>query len=534
MSTLITRHGLVWEIDADPDAVHQFVNGDYAVVGEFTLLSVRAKDANPDVGSMLNPSATRRAQGFFPIPWDNQSSPYLAYDATLSLKLPHRVVPGDSVVSATRMPAGSTPYVKHAAVLTCTSAPPDPKDFRPSYAGGQRVKANAANLRHPNLRMRYGMPGVVPNLTAEAFAGVWLDFYPGWSVRMLHPHMNMPDYGRDLATKVGSALLSLVMHDPQDSTDLLVNFVQFGIDTYGIYLNGGSWQGNGGHGSGRLAPVLFAGLALNRADMASVDPLRFGEGQQTFFVEMLNGLVNGGHGNYSTQNLGMPEWGMYHATQPASDTVVWNTEYRVCCTANAWVAQVLALRLLGIARHAPWESYVERYLAIQRAAGAPAWQLHWDQPWHLVAHDQFRSEEMPGVRSIGCSGMSTYAEGPDLSIHSTTPAHQGGVFRLEVMSRIPKAEKALLFFGNLLPMPTKTSTVPGITLANWLHISPVGDPLVVDLVPGTGLPSVVDIPVPAGIAPGTTVALQCFVLESSGYWKGSNALEVRVLPPDQS
>lgn len=522
MNITITRHGITWEIEGSPQ-IANYANGDFAVVGPFTLLGVTSADGAV-TGSMSNPSPTRRAQGFFPVPWDNQQSPYLAYDPTLGLTLPRVVQPGESIVSASRMPTGSMPYVANAAVLTCVSTPPEPTDFRPSYAGGTKVTASTIGMRHPNLGMRTRMPTLTPNITPSAFEGVWLDFYPGWSVRTLHPNSNMPNYGRDLSTKVGSGMLSLAMHPASETSELLVRMVQLGIDNYGLYVNGASWQGNGGHGSGRLAPILLAALALNRYDMASVDPLRFGEGQQTFFVEEKNGVINGGHGGYGPEHVGMPEWGMYHLTDPTRDTVVWPVDYRVCCTANAWVGQLMALRLMGMLRHRPWLPYVDRYLATQRALAAPAWQLHWDQPWHLQVYDALGVKDMPGVLTFGTSGGSE-----DFAIKATTPAHAGEVFHLHARHGRFKNTPALLVLGTTRQIPTREASVAGVTLANWRYVDPVGAPIQMSLVAGE---ADLNVPVPESMV-GATVTVQAFVLLDDGSWAGSNAMEITVLPPTQ-
>ena len=68
---------------------------------------------------------------------------------------------------------------------------------------------------------------------------------------------------------------------------LLVRFVQLGLDFWGIAQNGGeeNWEANGGHGSGRKWPILFAGLVLGNPEMTDVgfnQQIRFGEDEQTY------------------------------------------------------------------------------------------------------------------------------------------------------------------------------------------------------------------------------------------------------------
>jgi hypothetical protein len=226
---------------------------------------------------------------------------------------------------------------------------------------------------------------------AQSFERVWLDHVSGWTNRYLHPLDNMPDYGRDLAAKVGEAalLLHCNFNDTQ-KRDLLVRLVQFGIDSWGNVQSGCRWVGEGGHGSGRKFPILFAGAMLNDAAMLGVGSYVsyngpggtsagfFGEDCQTFVVQETSpGVINFGHGGYTTADLGLAEWGFSHVGYPVNDRAGWTTDpYRTCCTANAWSGYVLVTRMMGLVahwNHPPLFDYQDRYMATEGAGWRRAW-----------------------------------------------------------------------------------------------------------------------------------------------------------------
>jgi hypothetical protein len=79
---------------------------------------------------------------------------------------------------------------------------------------------------------------------------------------------------------------------------------------------------------------------------------------QTFF------LTEAERSRYPGVPLGHPVWGERHCTMPASDPG--NTDYRRCCTANAWVGAVLSAHILGareLWNHQPLFDYQDRYMS---------------------------------------------------------------------------------------------------------------------------------------------------------------------------
>jgi hypothetical protein len=149
--------------------------------------------------------------------------------------------------------------------------------------------------------------------------------------------------------------------------------VQLGIDLAGIVENGGRFAADGGSGSGRKFPILFAGALLHDEAMLRLVRERhdaFAEDVQTFYVEQTSpGVWNRGYGDYGPEDEGLPEWGNRHADDPSVDRKSWTSDpYRRCCTANVWHGYLLATRIMGLREqwaHQPLFDYIDRYMQIE-------------------------------------------------------------------------------------------------------------------------------------------------------------------------
>ncbi|HLQ38790.1 MAG TPA: hypothetical protein VK348_13355, partial [Planctomycetota bacterium] len=73
-----------------------------------------------------------------------------------------------------------------------------------------------------------------------------------------------------------------------------------------------------------------------------------------------------------------------------SDTAKWDgNSYRLCCTANAWVGETLAVRVMGLQsawNHPAFFDYMDRYL---QATFQEPWHRAWI-PWHAAVWDANR------------------------------------------------------------------------------------------------------------------------------------------------
>ena len=156
-----------------------------------------------------------------------------------------------------------------------------------------------------------------------------------------------------------------------------------GIDLYGIVEDGGenNWVPNGGITMGRKWPILFAGVMLNDDDMKNIgqrSDVYFGEDGQTFYVSEESVTITNGEDwvpddrggpiePYVEDDIGLPEWGIRHSTNPYVDNKHWTANYRRCCTANSWAGFILAAHIMGLKdswNHDALFDYLDRYMSI--------------------------------------------------------------------------------------------------------------------------------------------------------------------------
>jgi len=402
----ITRHGVTWTFDTVHE-VGQFVNGDWWVRGPVNIVSIfpasQRVGGRVMHGTMIDPDPSVRDQAYDSTMYASNSASFFDSQANVGLDVsaaqPLHVPASRSIVSAVSAAAGgSLPQLQTAVVLTVLGERAPADAFRPPYAGTDKALHWRESQLDPSRLLSLAPMGTPPTFAeAEAwFERIWLDHAHGWLGRYMHPSQNMPDYGREMSDRVGRAALLLHTNASlAQKRELLVRFVQLGIDLYGIAAHGGRWPSDGGHSSGRKFPILFAGAVLGDPRFAAVTRqghVRFGEDGQTFYVAQTSpGVYNFGFGGYTAADVGMPEWGFQHDSNPAADRRSWTADnYRVCCTANCWVGWILAARMMGLQQewaHDALFDYQDRYMGIE-APGT------WTRSWSRFAEamwDGYRS-----------------------------------------------------------------------------------------------------------------------------------------------
>jgi hypothetical protein len=401
----ITQYGITWTFDKEYE-YGQFANGDYWVVGPVKIASITPTPAGGRNGFEINPMPGT-AQ-----PYDSRNiydgAPASSYNAALQPSLPVSVQPNSSVLSTISNPetpdcsftAAGKNYVgwhihpdidmpgfgedncepsvlKTAAVLTVLDSPAPAGSFRPPYVGSNKPLYSSLNL-HRDLLLSLAPVGGEPALSKveRKFERVWLDHIFEWPARALHPVDNMHGYGAGISVDAGEGALRLLLNDSlAEKETLLVRYVQTGIDLYWMTKYGHSWRANGGHGSGRKLPILFAGLMLNDSDMKNIgsDSLPyngFGEDCQTYY-----------------DASGYPRWGIRHCWQPSLDDET--NGYRSCCTSQSWVAQTLAAELLGLEgawNHPAYFDYMDRWMTENNNGD-------WGSPWADLMWAAYRSDD---------------------------------------------------------------------------------------------------------------------------------------------
>jgi cysteine-rich repeat protein len=398
----ITQHGITWTL-SKPQRVGRFVNGDYYVVGEATIVDIQPvpTPTNGRHGSMLNIRPNIQRSGF-----DSRIQAG-RYDTSLRVYPPLSLTPGNKLVSSRSSAEGSTlpcvmrPYdasespVASICILTSVAAPQPLDAFRPSYAQGSIQTYLARNLRRQLLPRLPPVQHVPPLSEFEGYLKrPWVDsVFFSFDV----PAEYMASYGRENAYLMSFAGLLLTLDwTPEQKEPLLVYLTQYGIDLYGLVEQGHTgWQAHGGHGSGRKLPIVLAGLMLNEQKMKSVQA-EFGEDMQTLWVSETppagtytktwhtkpETVVYGGHMGIDGESVN-PGWGPYEHLAPPAWKNTLGESYRRCCTSVSWVGEMLAAQLIPGMReawnHPQFFAYVDRWMlspddpgdlaTIQRATG---------------------------------------------------------------------------------------------------------------------------------------------------------------------
>ena len=409
-ATSVTKDAITWTFDADY-TVGTYVNGDYWVIpdgdGDVDITAITPApttisgfDAN---GSMVNP-VPANAQGYTGLA--------VSYNSALNeaLNLPLALVAGDNIVSTTSQDVTSIKTVD-ASVLNVVSEAPPSGSFRPGYCDTARTLYNESNLDYSKLAtLTPTVSSPTPAAIEDGFIRVWLDHSETTVGRHMHPANNMENYGNDVARQIGRAALVLNMNYSNAAKEnLLIGFIQIGIDLHSIYKSGGYaltvWHNDGGHSHGRKLPILFAGMVLNDAAMKAIgaktgdykyqgvfnadatftppaDYFHFGEDDTTFYVTQDTiDIANGIYWEPDCTNpsnydglLDMPEWSIKYSSKPFNACSSWTASYRGNTFGNSLEGLVLTAHIMGLKtlwNHAALFDYTDRYVAIASGDADP-------------------------------------------------------------------------------------------------------------------------------------------------------------------
>jgi hypothetical protein len=287
-NTEITSDEITWTIDGTPNN-GSYANGDPWVVGPVTITEITPEPANGRNGSVVNPILGAE-QGF-----DIRLNNINPYSNVLNIgeSLPRTIQPKSSLISSISKTSDSKyTQINSFSILTIVESAPPPNSFRPSYQNGDF--ANHITLEQMDLSAFQNLENptestYLPNIDnlISDFSKLWYEQDLSWSGRRLHtPYQSENGYGKNMAIKTGDALLLLHLnYSIEKKKELITQIIQYGLDIYGIMQSGGSWNADGGHNNGRLAPLLCAAVSLNNNQLKSaLSEKRFQEVQQTFYV----------------------------------------------------------------------------------------------------------------------------------------------------------------------------------------------------------------------------------------------------------
>ncbi|MBN8549736.1 MAG: hypothetical protein J0M12_10520 [Deltaproteobacteria bacterium] len=182
-----------------------------------------------------------------------------------------------------------------AAVLTVLDAPLENSTdfFRPPYVSTHKDLYRISDLNTsliPSLEAPSGIS--IPSLSQfrELVNRVQLDHFVHWG-NGLRPLKNYRTYGMqlgyfgsegvagvygaNLSMRNNDIALRLMLNEPiSERMPLLVSFVQQGIDIAAMMQwMGQKYSPGGGHGQGRVLPILFAGVLLNSSSITALSQL---------------------------------------------------------------------------------------------------------------------------------------------------------------------------------------------------------------------------------------------------------------------
>jgi hypothetical protein len=414
-ATSVTQYGITWTFSADL-ATGQYANGDYYVVDPGAGVQITAISpgytTSPRAmnGSQLNPKDQN--QGF-----DSQQ---YNYDAGLNvgITLPLTVAAGNSLVTSIGEPApsGAMSKLKTAAILTVVSSAPPAGSFRPGYSDPEKeIYGNVSDLNYDMLAdLEPTASAPDPATYAANFQRTWLMHSPSWTSRYMHPTDNIPDnYYYQQPLSIAALLLNCNYSNAQKET-LLINFIQHGIDLYGVLkARGYGWTSAAGVGWGRKWPILFAGIMLDEPDMKNIGQvsgdylfevegygpgnnpplyIRFAEDADAFRVsqtdvdqsakplscadietctidtEWCPDCRAGTPMPYTTAMIGMPEWGHRYSDNKAEIDSAWYANYRTIGVGTRYFSgTALAVMVMGaktLWNHDVTFDYTDRYMSI--------------------------------------------------------------------------------------------------------------------------------------------------------------------------
>jgi hypothetical protein len=164
--------------------------------------------------------------------------------------------------------------VKTAAVLTCLSTVPPAGSFRPAIGATTKTLHNISSINYSRLKS-LSCPTTKPNISTYAnyFQMVFLDSR-GWPARYLHPTDSGMDNYYYPSVFSDAALILNLDYTLEEKQQLVINFIQLGIDLYSLAMaDGGSqfgWTPDGGNQNGRKFPIMLAGILLDYAPMRDI------------------------------------------------------------------------------------------------------------------------------------------------------------------------------------------------------------------------------------------------------------------------
>ena len=402
----ISYYGVTLHFSVDC-IVGKFADGEPWIVGPVSVTGIDKPsiplDSKFTGGAMINP-IPGGLQGFCP----RNSDPTLVhrYDASLdvSLKYPFTLAAGDSLIVArtTEPPNDTANMIESIVGFTVLASAPPEGSFRPGlYGKDRRIRFNVSDIDWSILKNLPRVAATPTQAWIEADARLpalpWWDWAGEWGVTRLRPFANCgagdgggfrSNYGREIAFKWSYVALWLNCDFPQAvKQKTMVQTIQAGIDLGSYFDNGGVIGASGGHQVGFKFPMFLAAAALKDSGLVTYASAqnRFIEDVTTFYVlptDVGRVVESGTSAAYLQEDVGIADWGILHAWNPAKDDRRWRdgVPYRFAQW-PAMTGQVFAAELMGLKEawgHPAIFAYNERFVSKEGLGNGFEGQM-WDR-----------------------------------------------------------------------------------------------------------------------------------------------------------
>lgn len=409
MASSVSQYGITWTFDKEYP-VGTFVNGDWWVVGPVVITAMTPAFTGTQNGWEANPNSGT-LQGL-----DNRLE---GFQASRVPALPYTATAGKSIIKGISK-SGTCgndaqfhyPCLTTAAVLTVLGSVPannGSTTFRPPFFGTDKPMFTTAQMK-TNLLPSYAPVSGAPSLTSAArrYQRVQVDYGNTWYGRYMHPSQNyafvdnpsndqVSEYGSELGIDAADVALRLMLNDSLSAKmPALTNYVQAGIDIYGMHKGGVRWVSDGGHFLGRKLPAVFAAVMLDDATMKAeisnaVYPTYGDDGHayNTTNQQTINALAAAGYG---PALYGKPcDTGEYERQQlqdvgprDCRDPIAMidggeapGDSYQLCCVSQPLKGSSLAARLLpggkAVWNYQPLHDYIDRWVGFGAWASPDNW-----------------------------------------------------------------------------------------------------------------------------------------------------------------
>ena len=416
LASSVTQYGITWSFDKQY-TVGQFANGDWWVHGPVQITAISPDFTGTRNGWEANPNSAS-LQGL-----DDRLEGFVASRVP---NLPYTATAGKSIIKGVSK-SGTCgndgqyhyPCLTTAAVLTVLGSVPtnDGQDvFRPPFFGTNKPQFTTTQLQ-TNILPSFAPVANTPSLAqvARRYQRVQVDYGNTWYGRYMHAsdnyayqdnpaNDNVSEYGAEIGIDADIVALRLMLNDTVAAkTPALINYVQAGIDMYGMHSGGVTWTSDGGHFLGRKLPAVFAATILNDASMkneiANAQYGSYGDDGHAYYTTTPATVAALAAQGYGPALFGKPcDVGEYEQNQindagprDCRDPIGMidggqapGDSYQFCCITKPLKGASLAARLLPGAKtvwnYQPLHDYIDRWVGFGAWASPDTWNSQGKTP----------------------------------------------------------------------------------------------------------------------------------------------------------